>query len=57
MSSHQVDPKEEQAVQIFEVLRQIGHRHSFSAGLVIGGKSLKDEKVLHVATCTFISTS
>jgi ATP-dependent RNA helicase DDX10/DBP4 len=32
-----------QAVQIFEVLRSIGPFHSFSAGLVIGGKNLKDE--------------
>jgi len=32
-----------QAVQIFDVLRSIGGQHSFSAGLVIGGKSLKDE--------------
>lgn len=30
-------------MQIFEVLRSIGGQHSFSAGLVIGGKSLKDE--------------
>lgn len=33
-----------QAVQIFEVLRAIGGYHSFSAGLVIGGKNLKDER-------------
>lgn len=33
-----------QAVQIFEVLRSIGGYHSFSAGLVIGGKNLKDER-------------
>ena len=33
-----------QAVQIFEVLRSIGDYHPFSAGLVIGGKNLKDEK-------------
>jgi ATP-dependent RNA helicase DDX10/DBP4 len=26
------------------VLRKIGHKHSFSAGLVIGGKSLKEEQ-------------
>ncbi|KAF8909649.1 P-loop containing nucleoside triphosphate hydrolase protein [Gymnopilus junonius] len=31
------------AVQIFEVLRSIGGYHTFSAGLVIGGKSVKDE--------------
>lgn len=33
-----------QAVQIFEVLRSIGGYHTFSAGLVIGGKNLKDEQ-------------
>lgn len=33
-----------QAMQIFEVLRAIGGYHSFSAGLVIGGKNLKDER-------------
>jgi ATP-dependent RNA helicase DDX10/DBP4 len=33
-----------QAVQIFEVLRSIGGFHSFSAGLVIGGKNLLDER-------------
>ncbi|CDO72120.1 hypothetical protein BN946_scf184962.g63 [Trametes cinnabarina] len=29
---------------IFDVLRSIGGYHSFSAGLVIGGKNLKDER-------------
>lgn len=31
-------------MQIFEVLRAIGGYHTFSAGLVIGGKNLKDER-------------
>ncbi|KAI6038586.1 DEAD-domain-containing protein [Pisolithus marmoratus] len=39
-----ISPTRELAVQIFEVLRSIGCFHSFSAGLVIGGKSLKDER-------------
>ncbi|ORY58028.1 P-loop containing nucleoside triphosphate hydrolase protein [Pseudomassariella vexata] len=38
-----IAPTRELAVQIFEVLRKIGRYHHFSAGLVIGGKSLKDE--------------
>ncbi|KIY49734.1 DEAD-domain-containing protein [Fistulina hepatica ATCC 64428] len=38
-----ISPTRELAVQIFDVLRSIGGYHSFSAGLVIGGKSLKDE--------------
>ncbi|KAF9463268.1 ATP-dependent RNA helicase dbp-4 [Collybia nuda] len=38
-----ISPTRELAVQIFEVLRSIGGNHSFSAGLVIGGKNLKDE--------------
>ncbi|KAG2007081.1 ATP-dependent rRNA helicase RRP3 [Coprinopsis cinerea AmutBmut pab1-1] len=39
-----ISPTRELAVQIFEVLRAIGPFHSFSAGLVIGGKNLKDER-------------
>ncbi|KAK7042313.1 RNA helicase [Favolaschia claudopus] len=39
-----ISPTRELAVQIFEVLRSIGGLHSFSAGLVIGGKNLKDER-------------
>ena len=37
-------------MQIFEVLRSIGGFHTFSAGLVIGGKNLKEERdrLLHM---------
>jgi ATP-dependent RNA helicase DDX10/DBP4 len=38
-----ISPTRELAVQIFDVLRKIGRNHPFSAGLVIGGKSLKEE--------------
>ncbi|KAH7031432.1 P-loop containing nucleoside triphosphate hydrolase protein [Microdochium trichocladiopsis] len=38
-----IAPTRELAVQIFEVLRKIGRYHSFSAGLVIGGKNLREE--------------
>ncbi|PWY98152.1 LOW QUALITY PROTEIN: DEAD-domain-containing protein [Testicularia cyperi] len=39
-----ISPTRELAIQIFEVLRKIGPYHTFSAGLVIGGKDLKQEK-------------
>ncbi|KAI0342462.1 DEAD-domain-containing protein [Trametopsis cervina] len=39
-----ISPTRELAVQIFEVLRSIGGYHTFSAGLVIGGKNLGDER-------------
>ncbi|KAF8584632.1 DEAD-domain-containing protein [Ramaria rubella] len=39
-----ISPTRELAMQIFDVLRRIGGYHNFSAGLVIGGKNLKDEK-------------
>ncbi|KAF7329958.1 RNA helicase [Mycena kentingensis (nom. inval.)] len=39
-----ISPTRELAMQIFDVLRSIGQYHSFSAGLVIGGKNLKDER-------------
>ena len=38
-----ISPTRELAVQIFEVLRKIGRNHTFSAGLVIGGKNLREE--------------
>lgn len=39
-----LSPTRELAIQIFEVLRKIGGQHSFSAGLVIGGKDVKIER-------------
>ena len=39
-----ISPTRELAIQIFEVLRKIGPYHTFSAGLVSGGKDLKQEK-------------
>ncbi|WFD20329.1 RNA helicase [Malassezia caprae] len=39
-----VSPTRELAMQIFDVLRSIGGAHTFSAGLVIGGKDLKHEQ-------------
>ncbi|KAI9497327.1 P-loop containing nucleoside triphosphate hydrolase protein [Zychaea mexicana] len=39
-----ISPTRELAVQIFEVLKKIGREHSFSAGLIIGGKDFKVEQ-------------
>lgn len=39
-----ISPTRELAMQIFDVLRKIGSLHSFSAGLIIGGKNVKDEQ-------------
>ncbi|CAO1620908.1 unnamed protein product [Parajaminaea phylloscopi] len=39
-----ISPTRELAIQIFDVLRKMGGAHSFSAGLVIGGKDLKQEQ-------------
>jgi len=40
-----LSPTRELAIQIFDVLRKIGrHGHMFSAGLLIGGKSLEHER-------------
>lgn len=52
-----VSPTRELAIQIFEVLRQVGRKgHLFAAGLVIGGKSLKDERDalarMNIVVCT-----
>ena len=51
-----LSPTRELAIQIFEVLRKIGRYHTFSAGLVIGGKSLKEERErlgrMNILVCT-----
>ncbi|KAG8872316.1 ATP-dependent RNA helicase dbp4 [Tulasnella sp. 331] len=39
-----ISPTRELALQIFDVLRKIGGFHTFSAGLIIGGKNVRDEK-------------
>ncbi|XP_054049621.1 probable ATP-dependent RNA helicase DDX10 [Rissa tridactyla] len=38
-----ISPTRELAYQTFKVLRKVGKNHEFSAGLVIGGKDLKEE--------------
>ena len=51
-----LSPTRELAIQIFEVLRKIGRYHTFSAGLVIGGKSLREERErlgrMNILVCT-----
>ncbi|KAJ5813149.1 hypothetical protein N7447_010172 [Penicillium robsamsonii] len=51
-----ISPTRELAIQIFEVLRKIGRYHNFSAGLVIGGKSLREEQDrlgrMNILVCT-----
>ncbi|KAL3454309.1 P-loop containing nucleoside triphosphate hydrolase protein [Aspergillus insuetus] len=51
-----ISPTRELAIQIFEVLRKIGRYHAFSAGLVIGGKSLREEQErlgrMNILVCT-----
>ena len=39
-----ISPTRELAYQSFEVLRKVGQRHDFSAGLVIGGKDVEAER-------------
>ncbi|XP_074493002.1 putative ATP-dependent RNA helicase DDX10 [Sebastes fasciatus] len=38
-----ISPTRELAYQTFQVLRKVGKNHEFSAGLIIGGKDLKNE--------------
>lgn len=39
-----ISPTRELAMQIFEELRKVGQRHDLSAGLLIGGKNVKEEQ-------------
>lgn len=51
-----ISPTRELALQIFEVLVKIGKFHMFSAGLIIGGKNLKEEQGrlsrMNILVCT-----
>jgi len=52
-----ISPTRELALQIFDVLRKIGKQgHMFAAGLIIGGKSLQEEKRalarMNIVVCT-----
>ncbi|KAI5310762.1 ATP-dependent RNA helicase dbp4 [Ascosphaera atra] len=51
-----LSPTRELALQIFEVLRKVGRYHNFSAGLVIGGKKIQDERGrlgrINILVCT-----
>ncbi|KAJ5102370.1 ATP-dependent RNA helicase dbp4 [Penicillium alfredii] len=51
-----LSPTRELAIQIFEVLRKVGRHHAFSAGLIIGGKSLREEQErlgrMNILVCT-----
>ena len=52
-----ISPTRELAIQIFDVLRKVGGKgHLFAAGLVIGGKSLREERDalsrMNIVVCT-----
>ena len=52
-----VSPTRELAIQIFDVLKKIGGKgHLFAAGLIIGGKSLREERDalarMNIVVCT-----
>lgn len=51
-----ISPTRELAVQTFEVLKKIGRFSDFSAGLIIGGKNLKEEAErllrMNILVCT-----
>ena len=43
-----ISPTRELAGQLFEVLKSVGKHHTFSAGLLIGGRKDVDEEKEHV---------
>jgi len=51
-----ISPTRELALQTFEVLRRIGKKHDFSAGLIIGGKDLEEEQIRILTTNIIICT-
>jgi len=51
-----ISPTRELALQTYEVLRKIGKKHDFSAGLIIGGKDLEEEQQRITNTNIIIGT-
>ena len=51
-----ISPTRELAYQTFEVLRKVGGNHEFSAGLIIGGKSVEEEEKRILKTNIVICT-
>lgn len=49
-----VAPTRELAIQIFDVLRSVGKHHTFSAGLLIGGKKEFNEEQRRVTTMAIL---
>ncbi|KAI3430456.1 hypothetical protein D9Q98_005051 [Chlorella vulgaris] len=51
-----ISPTRELALQIFDELRKVGRRHDLSAGLLIGGKDVKEEQErvhgMNILVCT-----
>ncbi|KAL3133940.1 hypothetical protein ABBQ32_008387 [Trebouxia sp. C0010 RCD-2024] len=51
-----ISPTRELAMQIFDELRKMGKKHEFSAGLLIGGKKVKEEQArvhgMNMLVCT-----
>ncbi|CAK0786422.1 hypothetical protein CVIRNUC_009635 [Coccomyxa viridis] len=51
-----ISPTRELAMQIFDELRKVGARHDLSAGLLIGGKNVKEERerinAMNILVCT-----
>jgi len=51
-----ISPTRELALQIFEELRKVGKKHDLSAGLLIGGKNVEEEKDrvngMNILVCT-----
>ena len=49
-----ISPTRELAMQIFDVLREVGKHHGFSAGLLIGGKKEFREEQARVPRMSFL---
>ena len=50
-----ISPTRELALQIFDELRKVGKKHELSAGLLIGGKKVKEEQERVHGQCPLFS--
>lgn len=52
-----ISPTRELAIQIFDVLRKVGRHHTFSAGILIGGKKeFREEQQRITSMCVLVAT-
>eukprot|EP00403_Amphidinium_massartii_P002465 CAMPEP_0178372238 /NCGR_PEP_ID=MMETSP0689_2-20121128/1248_1 /TAXON_ID=160604 /ORGANISM="Amphidinium massartii, Strain CS-259" /LENGTH=839 /DNA_ID=CAMNT_0019992151 /DNA_START=12 /DNA_END=2528 /DNA_ORIENTATION=+ len=51
-----ISPTRELAYQTFKVLQEFGQKHEFSAGCIVGGRSMEEEQAMVSTMCILVAT-